>query len=45
MSDIEPVKSPYMNTWLEVGSDGGSGGILPGYWPSVFTTTTIFTVC
>ncbi|ESZ97777.1 hypothetical protein SBOR_1838 [Sclerotinia borealis F-4128] len=27
------VKSPYMNTWLESGSVGGSGGILPGYWP------------
>jgi hypothetical protein len=24
-----------MNTWLEVGSDGGSGGNLAGYWPSV----------
>lgn len=27
------VKSPYMNTWLESGSVGASGGILPGYWP------------
>ncbi|TGO50615.1 hypothetical protein BOTNAR_0386g00010 [Botryotinia narcissicola] len=22
-----------MNTWLEAGSTGASGGILPGYWP------------
>ena len=31
------VKSPYMNTWLEVGSDNGgsSGGNLAGYWPLV----------
>ncbi|TVY28464.1 Glutaminase A [Lachnellula hyalina] len=27
------VRSPYMNTWLELGSDGGSQGFLPGAWP------------
>jgi len=31
----DTVKSPYMQTWLEVGSDNGgsSGGNLAGYWP------------
>lgn len=32
------VKSPYMSTWLQVGSShagGGSGGYLAGSWPSV----------
>jgi hypothetical protein len=27
------VKSPYLNTWLEAGSDGGNGGYLAGQWP------------
>lgn len=34
-SDKPKVKSPYMSTWLEVVSDGGSGGNLAGYWPHV----------
>lgn len=28
------VKSPYLSTWLPVGSDGGT---LPGEWPSFYT--------
>lgn len=27
------VKSPYLSTWLNVGSDGGDGGYLAGEWP------------
>ncbi len=27
------VKSPYMNTYLFAGSDGGNGGYLAGQWP------------
>lgn len=27
------VKSPYLSTWLNVGSDGGNGGYLAGQWP------------
>ncbi|KAI0134147.1 glutaminase GtaA [Xylariales sp. AK1849] len=26
------VKSPYLNSWLEAGSDGGDGGYLAGAW-------------
>ena len=35
LADDYIVKSPYMQTWLEVGSDdgGSSGGNLAGYWP------------
>lgn len=29
------VKSPYLSTWLNAGSDGGNGGYLAGQW-SVF---------
>jgi hypothetical protein len=29
------VKSPYLNSWLDAGSDGGNGGYLAGQW-SVF---------
>ncbi|KAK5135123.1 hypothetical protein LTR08_005648 [Meristemomyces frigidus] len=28
------VKSPYMNTWQQAGSDGGNGGYLAGQWPT-----------
>ncbi|KAI1443276.1 glutaminase A [Annulohypoxylon stygium] len=27
------VKGPYLNSWLNVGSDGGDGGYLAGRWP------------
>ncbi|KAI0206870.1 glutaminase GtaA [Astrocystis sublimbata] len=27
------VKAPYLNTWLNSGSDGGNGGYLAGEWP------------
>lgn len=27
------VKSPYLNTWLQAGKDGGNGGYLAGEWP------------
>jgi hypothetical protein len=27
------VKAPYLNTWLDAGSDGGNGGYLAGQWP------------
>ncbi|KAI1462679.1 glutaminase A [Annulohypoxylon moriforme] len=27
------VKGPYLNSWLDVGSDGGNGGYLAGQWP------------
>ncbi|KAI1103178.1 glutaminase A [Jackrogersella minutella] len=27
------VKGPYLNSWLDVGSDGGNGGYLAGEWP------------
>ncbi|KAF1984206.1 glutaminase GtaA [Aulographum hederae CBS 113979] len=27
------VKSPYLNTWLPAGRDGGNGGYLAGEWP------------
>lgn len=26
------VKGPYLNSWLQVGSDGGNGGYLAGEW-------------
>jgi hypothetical protein len=26
------VKSPYLNSWLNAGSDGGNGGYLAGEW-------------
>jgi hypothetical protein len=26
------VRAPYLNTWLEAGSDGGNGGYLAGEW-------------
>jgi hypothetical protein len=28
------VKSPYLSTWLNAGSDGGNGGYLPGERPA-----------
>ena len=28
------VKSPYLSTWQQAGSDGGNGGYLPGQWPT-----------
>ena len=28
------VKSPYLNSWLNAGSDGGNGGYLAGEWPT-----------
>jgi hypothetical protein len=28
------VKSPYLSTWLNAGSDGGNGGYLTGQWPT-----------
>ncbi|KAI5922664.1 glutaminase GtaA [Camillea tinctor] len=28
------VKAPYLNTWLDAGSDGGNGGYLAGEWPT-----------
>lgn len=28
------VKSPYLSTWLDAGSDGGDGGYLAGEWPT-----------
>jgi len=31
------VRSPYLSTWLEVGSDGGDGGYLAGEWPTFWT--------
>ncbi|KAI1429181.1 glutaminase GtaA [Xylaria sp. FL1777] len=31
------VKAPYLNTWLNVGSDGGNGGYLAGEWPVLWT--------
>ncbi|KAJ5154601.1 uncharacterized protein N7500_010040 [Penicillium coprophilum] len=27
------VRSPYLSTWINVGSDGGNGGYLAGQWP------------
>ncbi|CAJ2502899.1 Uu.00g102930.m01.CDS01 [Anthostomella pinea] len=27
------VKAPYLNSWLDAGSDGGNGGYLAGEWP------------
>lgn len=27
------VKSPYLSTWQDAGSDGGNGGYLAGQWP------------
>lgn len=27
------VKSPYLNTWLQAGQNGGNGGYLAGEWP------------
>ncbi|KAI1773444.1 glutaminase A [Hypoxylon cercidicola] len=31
------VKGPYLNSWLQVGSDGGNGGYLYGEWPKFWT--------
>ncbi|KAJ8127838.1 hypothetical protein O1611_g5798 [Lasiodiplodia mahajangana] len=31
------VKAPYLNTWLNAGSDGGNGGYLAGQWPVFWT--------
>ncbi|KAI0910006.1 glutaminase GtaA [Ustulina deusta] len=31
------VKAPYLNTWLNAGSDGGNGGYLAGEWPVFWT--------
>ncbi|KAI1121927.1 glutaminase GtaA [Nemania abortiva] len=31
------VKAPYLNTWLNAGSDGGNGGYLAGQWPVLWT--------
>jgi hypothetical protein len=31
------VRSPYLSTWLEAGSDGGNGGYLAGEWPTFWT--------
>ncbi|KAI1142549.1 glutaminase A [Hypoxylon sp. FL0543] len=31
------VKGPYLNSWLDVGSDGGNGGYLAGEWPMFWT--------
>ncbi|KAI1481220.1 glutaminase GtaA [Daldinia eschscholtzii] len=31
------VKSPYLNSWLNVGSDGGNGGYLAGEWPKFWS--------
>ncbi|KAJ8611771.1 hypothetical protein MRB53_037778 [Persea americana] len=28
------VRSPYLSTWLQVGSDHGNGGYLAGQWPT-----------
>ncbi|RDW75997.1 glutaminase GtaA [Coleophoma crateriformis] len=28
------VRSPYLNSWLETGSNGGNGGFLAGEWPT-----------
>lgn len=27
------VRSPYLSTWMDAGSDGGNGGMLAGQWP------------
>ncbi|TGJ82139.1 hypothetical protein E0Z10_g6633 [Xylaria hypoxylon] len=31
------VRAPYLNTWLNAGSDGGNGGYLAGEWPVFWT--------
>ncbi|KAH9906652.1 glutaminase A [Xylariomycetidae sp. FL2044] len=31
------VRAPYLNSWLNVGSDGGDGGYLAGAWPTFWT--------
>jgi hypothetical protein len=31
------VRSPYLNTWLPAGKDGGNGGYLAGAWPVFWT--------
>ncbi|KAH8671259.1 glutaminase GtaA [Xylariales sp. PMI_506] len=31
------VRSPYLSTWLNDGSDGGNGGYLAGAWPTFWT--------
>lgn len=31
------VKSPYLNTWQNAGSDGGNGGYLAGQWPTFWS--------
>ncbi|OJJ44210.1 hypothetical protein ASPZODRAFT_18402 [Penicilliopsis zonata CBS 506.65] len=31
------VRSPYLSTWLDVGSDGGDGGYLAGEWPDFWS--------
>jgi Domain of unknown function (DUF5127) len=30
------VKSPYLNSWQDVGKDGGNGGYLPGQWADFY---------
>ncbi|KAK8083629.1 hypothetical protein PG996_002410 [Apiospora saccharicola] len=34
------VRSPYINTWLAVGKDGGNGGYLAGEWPQFWSQHT-----
>ncbi|KAI1081380.1 glutaminase A [Whalleya microplaca] len=31
------VRAPYLNSWLDVGSDGGNGGYLAGEWAQFWT--------
>ena len=31
------VRSPYLSTWQNAGSDGGNGGYLAGQYPSFWT--------
>lgn len=31
------VKSPYLSTWQQAGSEGGNGGYLPGQWPTFWS--------
>lgn len=31
------VRSPYLSTWQQAGSDGGNGGYLAGQYPSFWT--------
>ena len=37
------VKSPYLTTWLNAGSDGGNGGYLAnGQWPSFWKFVALY---